>query len=115
MSAENNHARAGRYRKLALAELDKEKAGLLNRIPRGRVSGPSASAHNPARISFQVHHPDGSDGAIAAAGEIKGSDTARVLRCFGPQSPSRSLQYDHDRAHRRGSRYEAPCRDAALQ
>jgi hypothetical protein len=32
VSIEKNHARAVRYRKLALAELDREKANLLNRI-----------------------------------------------------------------------------------
>lgn len=32
MTDEKNHARAVRYRRLALAEADKYKAGLLNRI-----------------------------------------------------------------------------------
>jgi hypothetical protein len=32
MSSEKDHARAVRYRRLAMAEADKEKSGLLNRI-----------------------------------------------------------------------------------
>ena len=32
MSADKNHMRALRYRKLALAELDRDKANLLSRI-----------------------------------------------------------------------------------
>jgi hypothetical protein len=39
MSTEKNHARALRYRKLALAEPDKDKASLLNRIADEAESG----------------------------------------------------------------------------
>jgi hypothetical protein len=46
MSTENNHARALRYRKLALAELDKEKAGLLNRIADEAEQGVLCTADN---------------------------------------------------------------------
>jgi hypothetical protein len=46
MSAENNHARAVRYRKLALSELDKDKAGLLNRIADEAEQGVLCTADN---------------------------------------------------------------------
>jgi hypothetical protein len=49
MSTEKNHARALRYRKLALSELDKEKAGLLNRIADEAEQGVLCTVDNAGR------------------------------------------------------------------
>jgi hypothetical protein len=54
MSDENNHARALRYRKLALAEMDKEKAGLLNRIADEAEQGVLCTVDNSRMSSVSV-------------------------------------------------------------
>jgi hypothetical protein len=46
MSIEKNHARALRYRKLALSEQDKKKATLLNRIADEAEQGVLCTAEN---------------------------------------------------------------------
>jgi hypothetical protein len=54
MSDENNHARALRYRKLALAEMDKEKAGLLNRIADEAEQGVLCTVDNVGRSPASI-------------------------------------------------------------
>jgi len=57
MSTEKNHARASRYRKLALAELDKEKSGLLNRIADEAEQGVLCTVDNPRITPASVKIP----------------------------------------------------------
>jgi hypothetical protein len=54
MSTEKNHARALRYRKLALSELDKEKAGLLNRIADEAEQGVLCTVDNVGRSPASI-------------------------------------------------------------